>query len=98
MNKKQQFCILAFALFILFLFLLSFKEGMLQLNHAIDVSGILQDDLPASTKIQMMSMIGINEPEDPLFYNLLIDKSVLPDEKVGRLNKMIEKYFNPPQT
>ena len=94
MNKRQQFYLLAFALLILFFFLMSFKEGMLQLNHALDVSGILQDDIPASTKVQMISMIGINEPEDPLFYNLLVDNVVDPTTKVDKLNNMIVKYFN----
>jgi len=70
---------------------------MLQINHALDVSGILQDDIPPSTKIQMISMIGINEPEDPLFYNLLVDNVVDPATKVEKLNKMIEQYFNTPQ-
>ena len=95
MNKRQQLYVLAFVLFILFLFLIRFKEGMLLLNHALDVSGLLQDDIPASTKVQMISMIGINEPEDPLFYNLMIDNAVDPVSKVTQFNKMIDKYFNP---
>ena len=97
MNKRQQLYILAFVLFILFLFLLRVKEGMLLINHALDVSGILQDDIPASTKVQMISMIGINEPEDPLFYNLMIDNVVDPTTKVEKMNKMIERYFTTPQ-
>ena len=92
--KTKNICA-AVILFILFLFLTSFKEGLLQVNHAIDVSAILQDKIPSSTKINMISMIGINEPEDPLFYNLMIDNSVNPDIKVEKLNAMIEKYFNP---
>jgi len=83
-------------LFILLL-LVTYKEGMLELNHAIDISGILQDKIPSSTKIAMISKIGINEPEDPLFYNLLIDNAINHDEKVKLLNEKIEKYFNPPK-
>jgi hypothetical protein len=96
MDKRYQLCTLIIVLFILFLFLTSFKEGMLQVNHAIDVSGILHDDMPPSTKIQMISMIGINEPEDPIFYNLMIDASVDATTKVTHMNKMIDKYFNVP--
>lgn len=95
MNKRQKLYALAILMFFLFLFLISFKEGMLHINHALDVSGILHDDIPPSTQIQMISMIGINEPEDPLFYNLLIDTAVKPDVKVDKFNKMIDKYFNP---
>jgi hypothetical protein len=94
MNKRQQLYILAVALLVLFLFLISFKEGMLQMKHAVDVSGILQDVTRANTKIQMISMIGINEPEDPLFYNLLINNDIDPVSKVETMNKMIEQYFS----
>jgi len=97
MNKQEQIYVVAFLLFILFLFLISFKEGMLDLNHAIDISGILQDKIPASTQVQMISMIGITEPEDPLFYNVLIDNAIDPPTKVTHLNAMIQKYFNTPQ-
>jgi len=74
--------------------LVNYKEGMLYANHAIDVSGILHDTMPNSTKIQMISMIGINEPEDPIFYNILIDGSLNADVKVTELNSRIEKWFN----
>jgi hypothetical protein len=97
MNKREQIYVVAFLLFILFLFLISFKEGMLDLNHAIDISGILQDKIPASTQVQMISMLGVTEPEDPLFYNVLIDNAIDPPTKVTHLNAMIQKYFNTPQ-
>ena len=97
MNKRRQLYVLAIVLVILFLFLISFKEGMLQLNHAIDISGILQDKIPASTQVNMISMLGITEPEDPLFYNVLIDNALDAPTKVSHLNAMIQKYFNTPQ-
>jgi len=94
MKKFHIFIIIAFILLII---IFNYKEGMLELNHAVDVSGILQDKIPSSTKIAMISKIGINEPEDPLFYNILIDNGIEYDHKVKLLNEKIEKYFNPPK-
>jgi hypothetical protein len=61
------------------------KETLVSLDNFIKRQVIISELKP---------MIGINEPEDPLFYNVLIDNVVDPSTKVEKLNKMIEKYFN----
>ena len=78
--------------------LVNYKEGLLQVNHALDMSGILNDKLPSTTKIQMITMMEINETEDPIMYNIILDSSIQPDEKVTILNEKIKNYFNPPQS